>query len=82
MRAAGNRNFGSSKLNSKVTKYVSYFDSDDIPHPYRIYILQTLFNKYFRKVDWIFHKFSFHRSAAYFLAQSHFPSLFMSSLVF
>ncbi len=41
-----NRNLGTSLLNRQVSKYVSFFDADDITHPSRVHILQELFDEY------------------------------------
>ncbi len=53
---AQNRNFAYAQTDSSLSEHISNFDVDDIMHPQRIEILQSLFDL-FPHVDVFYHNF-------------------------
>ena len=60
LNSAQNRNVGISKLDPHVTKYISFFDIDDIMHPQRIGIMYKILNHNTEKIDLLFHSYINH----------------------
>eukprot|EP01084_Bolivina_argentea_P037459 69301_1 len=61
MNAAQNRNYGLSKIDYNISKYIGFFDMDDIMHPQRIGIIYNILDNNINNIDFLFHSFIMNR---------------------